>query len=105
MSRNTKISGNFLKMSFARGRSSKTQIVVHAAPWQQSRLLKDHADPRIKRQRDRTFEIVIEADQNTQERGLAEARRSHQRMNVAGDKRQRYVAQHFPHLTGSGAVR
>ena len=98
-----KIVGDFHEVGLVRLRCGELQIVEHAAPGQQARLLKHHADLRLRRQRHTALEIAVKADDDAQQRRLAIARRTDKRVNLAGIERQREVAQHLAHLARRGA--
>ncbi len=97
------IARDLLDILVARLRRGETQIVEDAAPGQKPRLLKHHADPRVLRDIDAAFEILVETDQDTQQRRLAGAGGADQRIDFAQVHRHREIAQHLAPLARCGA--
>ena len=63
-----------LQRRLARLRRRKAHILFDGTPGQQARFLKDHAEPAVCRQLDLAFEILVEPDNDAQQRRLAASR-------------------------------
>src|SRR3954451_1918037 len=73
----------------------KPYILLDRAPWQQPRLLENHADPRFRRARDVPLEIAVEPEDDAQHRALAAAGGTDQRADLAGLKRESDRREHL----------
>src|SRR4051812_45235453 len=73
----------------------KPHILLDRAPWQQPRLLENHADPGFRWARDASLEIAVEPEDNAQHRALAAARGTDQDADLARPKREADRREHL----------